>query len=84
MTAPNPIVAATYADSFQLQIGGYVVKERDAPLFQVRLNDAGGMEIRELPPGTTTTMTYIDLLQGSTLPSAGMSCRRPKGGQTLQ
>jgi hypothetical protein len=62
VTAPNPIVAATYADSFQLQTGGYVVKERDAPLFQVRLNDAGGMEIRELPPGTTTTMTYIDSL----------------------
>lgn len=62
VTAPNAIVAATYMDSYLLQVGGYVVKDRDAPLFQVRLNEAGAMEIRELAAGTTTTMTYIDSL----------------------
>jgi hypothetical protein len=62
VTAPNPIVAATYKDSFLMQVGGYVVTPRDVPLYQVRLNDSGGMEIRELPPGTTTTLTYFDPL----------------------
>jgi hypothetical protein len=59
VTAPNPIVASRYVDTYRLQVGGYVVQERDAPLFQLRVNDAGALEIREVPPGTTTTATNI-------------------------
>ncbi|HEY2017504.1 MAG TPA: hypothetical protein VGH38_28560 [Bryobacteraceae bacterium] len=59
VTAENPILAPSYDDSVHLQLGGYVVKDRDAPLYQVRLNPAGNIEVRELPPGTTTTLTYL-------------------------
>jgi hypothetical protein len=40
--ASNPYVAATYQQSFELQVGTYVVEESDLPLYQVDLDDRSG------------------------------------------
>jgi hypothetical protein len=61
----NPYVAATYSDSWLLQMGLYVVKDRDLPLYQVTL-DRGRMVLRSLPAGvrcgSTTWKVLEDLL----------------------
>jgi hypothetical protein len=62
----NPYVAATYEDSWLLQVGAYVVKERDLPLYQVDLDASGRMVIKNLPAGTpcgsTSWKVLADLL----------------------
>ena len=35
-----------------MQIGGYVIQERDVPIYQVGLDEAGSMTVRALPAGT--------------------------------
>jgi hypothetical protein len=60
--AENPIVVSTYADSSSLQTGSYVVKERDLPLYQVYLDQAGYMRIRMLTAGAQSGITYCDVL----------------------
>jgi hypothetical protein len=49
--AASPLVASTYGDSWDMQSGTYVVKERDLPLYAVTLDDAGHMVIQELHAG---------------------------------
>jgi hypothetical protein len=65
-TAENPIVAYTYEDSWLMQVGAYVVKERDLPLYQVDLDAGGRMAIKSLragiPCGSTTWKVLPDLL----------------------
>jgi hypothetical protein len=65
-TAENPIVAYTYQDSWLMQVGAYVVKDRDLPLYQVALDAGGRMAIRSLragvPCGSTTWKVLPDLL----------------------
>jgi hypothetical protein len=65
--AENPIVAFTYADSWALQTGTYVVKERDLPMFAVDLNEAGQAVVRRLkagvPSGSTEWTALPALLQ---------------------
>jgi hypothetical protein len=60
--APNPIVTVDYGDSFQMQIGGYVVKERDVPLYAVDISPDGGMRLVSLPAGYRTGVTLWDIL----------------------
>jgi len=60
VTAPNEIVIADYLDSATMQIGGYVVKQRDVPLYQVGIDEAGSLTIRSLPPGAPVRVSYID------------------------
>jgi hypothetical protein len=60
--AGSPIVVSTYEDSWRLQAGGYVVKERDAPLYQVDLDQAGNMVIGILTVGAQSGMTYWQVL----------------------
>ena len=62
----NPFVAATYQDSWLLQVGAYVVKDRDLPLYQVDLDGGGRMVIKSLragaPSGSTSWKVLGDLL----------------------
>jgi len=58
----SPIVVSTYEDSWRLQSGGYVVKERDAPLYQVDLDQSGHMAIRILTAGAQSGITYWKVL----------------------
>ena len=62
----NPYVASTYADSWLLQTGSYVVKERDLPLYQVDLDTEGQMVMKSLtagsPCGSTSWSVLGDLL----------------------
>ena len=51
MVAPNPILASTYEDSWALQGGKYVVKERDLPLYEIRVDKNGGMTQTTLEAG---------------------------------
>lgn len=59
---PNPIVAATYADSLAMQTGRYVVKPRDLPLYVVDLDAQGLLALRSLPAGSKVGSTNVDLL----------------------
>lgn len=67
--AENPFVVSTYQDSWLMQVGAYVVKERDLPLYQVDLDAAGRMTIKNLKAGVPCGSTYWkalpDLLPGS-------------------
>jgi hypothetical protein len=62
----NPYVAHTYDDSWMMQVGIYVVKERDLPLYQVDLDAGGRMLVKSLragvPCGATTWNVLGDLL----------------------
>jgi len=58
VTAPNPMVISTYEESWQLQNGIYVVKDRDLPLYQVILDRAGRLTIRPLQAGAPSGISY--------------------------
>jgi hypothetical protein len=62
VVADNPMVVSTYADSSQLQDGSYVVKERDVPLYQVTMDQAGHMGIRILTAGAQSGIAYWQVL----------------------
>jgi hypothetical protein len=62
VTGPNPIVAATFAASYEMQTGKYVVKETDLPLYVVDLNAQGHLAIRSLAAGMPVGSTEVDLL----------------------
>jgi hypothetical protein len=47
----SPIIASTYEDSWRMQNGSYVVKERDLPLYAVRLDEAGKLTVQRLRTG---------------------------------
>ena len=59
---PNPLVTASYQDSWLMQTGGYVVKESDAPLYQVYVNRRGTMLIRSLEVGKPCGSTLLKAL----------------------
>jgi hypothetical protein len=58
----NPIVAATYADSFGMQNGRYMVKERDLPLYQLLADDNGQIQIRIPAAGQPCGITAWSVL----------------------
>jgi hypothetical protein len=53
----SPLVISNYEDSFKLQTGGYVVQERDVPLYQLIADGSGQIYVRELPANSPVTMT---------------------------
>jgi hypothetical protein len=57
-TAPNPIVIWNYEESWQLQNGIYVVKDRDLPLYQVILDRGGRLTVRSLQAGAPSGIIY--------------------------
>ena len=63
VTGECPIVIADYEDSRRLQSGGYVVKERDVPLYQLIADGSGRIFVRELPAGSPVTMTIWNPLE---------------------
>ncbi len=61
--APNPIVISDYAGSSALQNGGYRVRERDLPLFEIAFAPDGGFEARRLAAGTRTRVAQVEILR---------------------
>ena len=68
LAGESPIVANNYGESFGLQRGTYVLKERDLPLYKLDL-DHGQMVVRPLkagaPCGSTLWKALPDLLSKS-------------------
>ena len=60
--APNPYVASSYADSFALQTGQYVVKPNDLPLYEVTLDDQGNQIIVSLQAGSRDESKFCKVL----------------------
>jgi hypothetical protein len=60
--AENPYVAYTYQDSWLLQAGAYVVKDRDLPLYQVDLDAGGRMVVKSLRAGVACGSTSWKVL----------------------
>jgi hypothetical protein len=60
--APNPYVASSYADSFALQTGQYIVKPMDLPLYEVTLDDQGNQIVVSLPAGAPTGSKFCKIL----------------------
>jgi hypothetical protein len=60
--AENPFVVSVYEDSWRLQNGSYVVKQRDLPLYQVVVDQAGQMLTRTLEAGAPCGVTYWKVL----------------------
>jgi len=61
-TAENPYVAYTYEDSWLMQVGAYVVKDRDLPLYQVDLDGSGRMVVKSLRAGAPSGSTTFKVL----------------------
>ncbi len=61
----NPIVAANYVDSFRLQVGGYVVREDDLPLYAVTIAPDGRMSVLALASGQKTAVSLWEVLEDS-------------------
>jgi hypothetical protein len=57
-TAQNPYVAADYTESWLMQTGHYVVKERDLPLYQIDMDSSGQIVVKSLKAGLTCGSTY--------------------------
>jgi hypothetical protein len=58
----NPYVAHTYRDSWLMQVGAYVVKDFDLPLYQVDLDAGGRMVLKSLRAGVPCGSTTWDVL----------------------
>jgi hypothetical protein len=60
--SPNPVVAATYEDSWRLQVGGYPVQPKDVPLYEVTVNGSGELAVRILQVGEFTGHSNFKIL----------------------
>jgi hypothetical protein len=60
--AANPYVAARYADSWLMQVGAYVVKRGDLPLYAIDIDGGGRLVMRELKEGVPCGNTSWKLL----------------------
>jgi hypothetical protein len=58
----NPYVAGSYQDSWLMQMGMYVVKDRDLPLYQVDLDASGQMVAKSLRAGKACGSTKWSVL----------------------
>jgi hypothetical protein len=54
---PNGIVVARYGESFRLQSGGYVIQDRDLPLYVLDVEPNGKIVLKPLRRGMTTRTT---------------------------
>jgi hypothetical protein len=61
VNASNPYLL-DFQDSFMMQMGAYVVKDRDLPLYQLDLDASGRMVVKSLPAGTRCESTAVDVL----------------------
>jgi hypothetical protein len=59
--ARNPYVTASYRDSYDMQVGTYVVRPSDLPLVQIRSDD-GKIVVRELTAGAQCGTTPLKAL----------------------
>ncbi|HWB84064.1 MAG TPA: hypothetical protein VG675_07990 [Bryobacteraceae bacterium] len=59
---PNRLVVSRYADSWALQMGTYILKNRDVPIYKIDLDDSGRMVIRPLKAGTLCGSTFLQIL----------------------
>ena len=64
---PNPYVAYSYQDSWLMQMGGYVVQERDLPLYQVDLDADGRIIAEELARGRAMRKHHVESTGGSVM-----------------
>jgi hypothetical protein len=62
--APNPYVTSEYRDSILMQLGEYVVRPSDPPLYEVTLDQAGNMIATALPPGRRSGVRLCKVLSG--------------------
>ena len=62
VVAANPMVVKTYAESWDLQTGAYMVKPADEPLYAVDLDESGRFIVRALKAGTLCGSTYWKVL----------------------
>jgi hypothetical protein len=60
--APNPYVASDYRDSFELQMGRYMVKPQDLPLYEITLDDQGNQIIVNLQSGVPNGIKLCKIL----------------------
>jgi len=58
----NPVVAATYAQSWLLQNGRYKVQPRDVPLYEVNVNQSNQIIVRSLQAGERTNLRNLRML----------------------
>jgi hypothetical protein len=63
VTGRNPYLLSGLADSYLMQVGSYVVKERDLPLYQVDLDSDGRIIIKSLPAGFRCGTTAWNVLE---------------------
>jgi hypothetical protein len=66
--AQNPYVAYSYQQSWELQVGTYVVRESDLPLYEVDLDENRKMVLKSLKAGVPCGSTDWDPLS-QTLPA---------------
>jgi len=59
----NPYVTNSYQDSWLMQMGFYVVKDRDLPLYQVDLDPSGQMVLKSLKAGAPCGSTKWNVLE---------------------
>ena len=57
----NRFVVSNYSESFGIQMGGYVVKSRDLPLYNIDLCEPAGRRICVAPLRAGTTLRNTDL-----------------------
>ena len=62
VVAANAIVVSTYEDSWALQGGKYVVKERDVPLYDIGVDQNGRVAQRSLQAGFPVGVSHWDPL----------------------
>ncbi len=76
----NVYVASDYRESCALQFGGYVVQDRDLPIYQVEADPQGNLFVRALNAGAKTTSKPARILQ-PLLPAAltGANATRADG-----
>ncbi len=59
----NPYVVSSYAESSAMQVGGYRVKSRDLPLYELDVDRQGRLFLKDLKAGMCTTRTPSRVLE---------------------
>jgi hypothetical protein len=65
VVADNPYVVADYGDSWSLQNGKHMVRERELPMFKIAVNRAGQLAIENLKAGVLCESTLWEVLRNS-------------------
>jgi len=62
----NPVVAEQYKDSWELQTGTHVVRDRELPLFRIGVSGEGRLAIQSLKAGVLCRSTLWEVLKNRT------------------